>query len=182
MYCGLESAFYTADFTKAYIACAWGIHHVGFVTICYGVVGAIMAVLVGELVKYLTQTFVFIAAACISMASYFYLFLWDPNPSNPIIFFVIAGVWGLTDAVWWSQIQALYGMLFKDNKEAAFSNFSFWSYLGFFVNYSYANYFSVSVKINILMCFLLVGMVGYLTVQLKTKISERRQYVYVADN
>lgn len=182
VYCGLENAFYTADFTKAYIACSWGIHHVGFVTICFGVTGALMAVLVGELVKHLTQTFVFIAAGCISMATYVCLYLWDPNPSNPVIFFIVAGVWGLTDAVWWSQIPALYGMVFNDSKEGAFSNFYFWSYLGFFVNYSYANCFSVSVKINILMCFLLIGMIGYLTVQLKTKISARRQYILIADN
>ncbi|GIY05247.1 UNC93-like protein [Caerostris extrusa] len=32
---GIESALYSNEFTQAYIACSWGVHHVGFVTVCF---------------------------------------------------------------------------------------------------------------------------------------------------
>ncbi|KAF8793372.1 UNC93-like protein like [Argiope bruennichi] len=61
-YCGLADGFYNCDFTKSYIACAWGISQVGHVTICYGVVSAVMDCSSGSLVKWLTRIPVFLLA------------------------------------------------------------------------------------------------------------------------
>ncbi|KFM75915.1 Protein unc-93-like protein, partial [Stegodyphus mimosarum] len=167
--------------SKAYIACSWGIHHVGFVTICFGVCGAIMAVLVGPLVKCISQMSVLILAACINVTTCGLLYVWEPTPDNVTTYFVFAGVWGMADAIWWSQITALYGLMFPNDREAAFSNFFFWSFLGFFLCYSYANYFSVAVKIDILLFFLITGIICYLIGQIKIKWSPRREYVVIED-
>ncbi|XP_015921483.1 protein unc-93 homolog A isoform X1 [Parasteatoda tepidariorum] len=176
---GIESALYSNEFTEAYIACSWGVHHVGFVTICFGVCGAIMSLLVGPLVKYISQMAVLILAACANIGICVLLFLWDPTPETTSIYFIIAGVWGMGDAIWWSQISALYGLMFPNDREAAFSNLYFWSFLGFFLSYSYANYLSVAVKINILMAFLLTGMACYLVGQIKIKCSARKEYIHI---
>nr|XP_042913993.1 UNC93-like protein [Parasteatoda tepidariorum] len=179
IFVGIELSFYTAEFTQAYIACSWGVHHVGFVTICFGVCGAIMSLLVGPLVKYISQMAVLILAACANIGICVLLFLWDPTPETTSIYFIIAGVWGMGDAIWWSQISALYGLMFPNDREAAFSNLYFWSFLGFFLSYSYANYLSVAVKINILMAFLLTGMACYLAGQIKIKCSARKEYIHI---
>ncbi|KAG8182983.1 hypothetical protein JTE90_013432 [Oedothorax gibbosus] len=169
IYMGLESAFYSNDYTEAYIACSWGVHHVGFVTVCFGVCGALMSLLVGPLVKCISQMAVLILAACANVSVCIVLYLWQPSPDFPPAYFIIAGVWGMGDAIWWSQVTALYGLMFPNDREAAFSNLYFWSFLGFFLSYSYANYFTVAVKINILLCFLVTGMIGYLIGQIKIK-------------
>ncbi|XP_015921486.2 protein unc-93 homolog A isoform X4 [Parasteatoda tepidariorum] len=179
VYIGIENTLYLNEFTEAYIACSWGVHHVGFVTICFGVCGAIMSLLVGPLVKYISQMAVLILAACANIGICVLLFLWDPTPETTSIYFIIAGVWGMGDAIWWSQISALYGLMFPNDREAAFSNLYFWSFLGFFLSYSYANYLSVAVKINILMAFLLTGMACYLVGQIKIKCSARKEYIHI---
>ncbi|CAL1287418.1 unnamed protein product [Larinioides sclopetarius] len=181
IYIGMEGPFYTNEVTEAYIACSWGVHHVGFVTVCFGVCGALMSLLVGPLVKYISQMAVLILAAVANVSICIVLFLWDPTPDFKTMYFVIAGVWGMGDAIWWSQVTALYGLMFPNDREAAFSNLYFWSFLGFFLSYSYANYFTVAVKINILLCFLFVGMLGYMIGQIKLKSSSRTDYVPIPD-
>lgn len=32
------------------------------------------------------------------------LFLWTPNPDEKYVFFIIAGLWGVCDAIWQTQI------------------------------------------------------------------------------
>lgn len=32
------------------------------------------------------------------------MLFWRPHPDNPLIFFAIAGLWGVGDAVWQTQI------------------------------------------------------------------------------
>lgn len=38
------------------------------------------------------------------------MLFWRPHPESPLVFFVIAGLWGVGDAVWQTQIN---GMLLK---------------------------------------------------------------------
>ncbi len=45
--------------------------------------------------------------------------------------YVLAALWGVADAIWQTQINALYGVLFAKNEEAAFSNYRLWESLGF---------------------------------------------------
>ena len=72
------------------------------------------------------------------MAIFSYLLFWRPDPNQPMIFFLISGLWGVGDAVWQTQINGLYGTLFRRNKEAAFSNYRLWESLGFVIAYAYS--------------------------------------------
>jgi hypothetical protein len=47
------------------------------------------------------------------------------------VVYVLAALWGVADAIWQTQINALYGVLFAKNEEAAFSNYRLWESLGF---------------------------------------------------
>jgi hypothetical protein len=47
------------------------------------------------------------------------------------VVYVLAALWGAADAIWQTQINALYGVLFAKNEEAAFSNYRLWESLGF---------------------------------------------------
>ena len=46
---------------------------------------------------------------------------------------MIAAFWGIADAIWQTQINALYGNIFASDEEAAFSNYRLWESLGFLV-------------------------------------------------
>jgi MFS family permease len=126
------------------VSCALGIHQIGYVMICFGVVNAICSVIFGSLMKYVGRFSIIVFGTVIHMGIFSYLLFWRPHPENPLVFFVISGLWGVGDAVWQTQINGknlialfvevlqnmflisgLYGTLFRRNKEAAFSNYRF---------------------------------------------------------
>ena len=53
IFIGMEQAFIGADFTQAYVSCALGIHQIGYVMICFGVVNAICSIIFGSIMKYI---------------------------------------------------------------------------------------------------------------------------------
>ncbi|XP_054718882.1 UNC93-like protein [Uloborus diversus] len=165
-YCGLADGFYNSDYTKSYVACEWGISQVGFVTTCYGVVSAVMDCSSGLLVKHLTRVPVFLIAAASHFSMFIVLLAVKPSTGNFSVFFALSGIYGIGASVWWSQITAFYGVIFKENEEAAFSNFYFWSSLGFSIAYAYSDSLCTYVKIYILLVLLIVAIVFYVTVEL----------------
>ena len=44
--------------------------------------------------------------------------------------FIAGAIFGVCDSIWQSSLSAVYGTLFQDKKEAAFSNRNFWRSLG----------------------------------------------------
>lgn len=94
-------------------------------------------------------------------------FFFKVNSANSYMFFLIPALWGIADSAWQTQINSIYGVLFKENQNAAFSNFRLWESLGFAISYGYSNYFCTSTKLNLLLIFLTIGMIGYALIELQ---------------
>ncbi|XP_023230363.1 UNC93-like protein isoform X1 [Centruroides sculpturatus] len=167
IYSGIEQTFFLGEYTKAYIACSLGVYRIGLVAICFGVVNALVSLASGPLVKLIGRMAIFLIATAANLATVISLLYWKPKPDAIVIYFVIAGVWGLADAVWQTQINAFYGILFKNNEEAAFSNYRMWESIGFSIAFAYSSYLCVELKIYILLGFLIVGIIGYLIIEMK---------------
>jgi len=60
----------------------------------------------------------------------------------------------------------LYGTLFGNESEAAFSNYRLWESVGFVVAFAYSFYLCTAVKLYILTSVLVVAMIGYLAAEL----------------
>jgi MFS family permease len=101
---GMEQAFIGADFTQAFVSCALGIPSVGYVMISFGVVNAICCLLFGSVMKYIGRAPIMALGAVVHTALQVWLLLWRPHPSSPILFFIAAGLWGVGDAVWQTQV------------------------------------------------------------------------------
>lgn len=121
------------------------------------------------------------------------MLFWRPHPENPLIFFAIAGLWGVGDAVWQTQINGmlfihrwylwcyfesfqflmsissagLYGLLFRRNKEAAFSNYRLWESAGFVIAYAYSTTLCARMKLYVLFGNLVLGVIGYIIVEIR---------------
>lgn len=89
------------------------------------------------------------------------MFLWKPSENQIYVLFILAGLWGLADAVWQTQINSFYGVLFVDNNEAAFSNYRLWESTGFVIFYIITPYIRIRLSLIILLNFLTIGMIGY---------------------
>lgn len=66
-------------------------------------------------------------------------------------------------------VLGLYGVLFRRNKEAAFSNYRLWESAGFVVAYAYSTHLCAKMKLYVMMVVLLIGVAGYIVVEILHK-------------
>ncbi|XP_003419261.2 protein unc-93 homolog A isoform X2 [Loxodonta africana] len=165
MYSGFEQGFLAGDYTKSYVTCALGIHFVGYVMICFSATNALCSLLYGKLSQYTGRVAIYVLGALTHLCCIIALLLWKPYPDQLAVFFIFSALWGLSDAVWQTQNNALYGTLFEKNKEAAFANYRLWEALGFVIAFGYSTYLCVYTKLYILLGILIVTMVAYGTVE-----------------
>jgi hypothetical protein len=115
----------------------------------------------GQLVKFIGRWPCVIIGAIINYSLILTMFFWKPSSNEIIILFLLAGLWGLADAVWQTQINSFYGVLFIDHEEAAFSNYRLWESTGFVIFYIITPYIRLRLSLIILLIFLTLGMMGY---------------------
>lgn len=135
--------------------------------IVFGVVNAICSIIFGTLMKYTGRFVIIIFGTVIHMAIFTYLLFWRPHPDHIFVFFLISGLWGVSDAVWQTQINGLYGALFRRNKEAAFSNYRLWESLGFVIAYAYSTAICAKMKLYIVISVLALGTICYIIVEIR---------------
>lgn len=105
--CPRKSSPYFASF-QAFVSCGWGISNIGFVMICFGVCNGIAAIFVGGIIKITGRSPVVAFALALHVALMVTLLVWDPAEGNRTVFFVMAGLWGICDAIWLVQINGRF--------------------------------------------------------------------------
>lgn len=94
IFSGLEQGFLSTDFTQAFITCSWGVHNVGYVLICYGIVDSVLSISFGPLVRNYGRLPVYSLGAVINYSMVGTMLAWKPDADTPYVFFIIAGFWG----------------------------------------------------------------------------------------
>ena len=91
------------------MACGYGVQEIGYVVICYATCDAISSLAFGALIKRLHGRIpVFIFGAIINIVMIIVLFEWTPNPEQGYVVFIVAGLWGMADAIWQTQINGSF--------------------------------------------------------------------------
>jgi len=163
---GIEQGFFGADFTAGFVTCAYGVHTVGRVLILFGVCDALASIGFGFIIKKVGRMPIFILGACLNALVIIVMLSWTPTQSTLGVVYFLAALWGIGDAIWQTQINALYGCLFANDEEAAFSNYRLWESMGFlFAFITNATGVCVFPKIITTIVFLVLGMVGYFIVE-----------------
>ncbi|XP_042359928.1 protein unc-93 homolog A [Plectropomus leopardus] len=161
MYSGFEQSFLSGEYTKNYVTCALGIHFVGYVMMCFGAANSLCSFLFGRLARYTGRAALFFFAALTNFACIIALLYWRPHPDDLPVFFVFPALWGMADAIWQTQTNALYGILFPREKEAAFANYRMWESLGFVIAFAYSTFLCLEYKLYILLAVLVLTVVTY---------------------
>uniref|UniRef100_A0A096MIK9 Protein unc-93 homolog A n=1 Tax=Poecilia formosa TaxID=48698 RepID=A0A096MIK9_POEFO len=161
MYSGFEQSFLSGEYTKNYVTCALGIHYVGYVMMCFGAANSLCSFLFGRIARYTGRAALFFFAAATNLACIIALLIWKPHPDQLPVFFVFTALWGMADAIWQTQTNALYGVLFPRAKEAAFANYRMWESLGFVIAFAYSTFLCVEYKLYIVLAVLVISMITY---------------------
>ena len=72
--------------------------------VAYGVCDAVCSFAFGYIIKLVGRVPIFLLGAVVNVAVVITFFVWSPNPEEPIMFYALAGLWGVADAVWQTQI------------------------------------------------------------------------------
>ncbi|XP_070705640.1 protein unc-93 homolog A [Pempheris klunzingeri] len=161
MYSGFEQSFLSGEYTKNYVTCALGIHFVGYVMMCFGAANSLCSFLFGRLAQFTGRAALFFLAALTNFACIMALLFWRPHPDEGAVFFVFPALWGMADAIWQTQTNSLYGILFPREKEAAFANYRMWESLGFVIAFAYSTFLCLEYKLYILLAVLLLTVITY---------------------
>ncbi|KAF7651318.1 hypothetical protein LDENG_00112470 [Lucifuga dentata] len=167
MYSGFEQSFLAGEYTKNYVTCALGIHFIGFVMMCFGAANSLCSFLFGRLARYTGRALLFLLAALVNFSCIMALLFWKPDPEQLPVFFVFPALWGMADAIWQTQTNALYGVLFPRDKEAAFANYRMWESLGFVIAFAYSTFLCLEYKLYILLAVLVLTCISYPIVEYK---------------
>ena len=148
------------------MTCAYGVHTVGRVLILFGVCDALASIGFGFIIKKVGRLPIFVLGACLNALVIIVMLAWTPTQSTLGVVYLLAALWGIGDAIWQTQINALYGCLFANDEEAAFSNYRLWESMGFlFAFITNATGVCVFPKIITTIVFLVLGMAGYIIVE-----------------
>ena len=70
---------------------------------------------------------------------------------------------------------ALYGVLFENDEEAAFSNYRLWESMGFIFSFILQNHVCIYIKLWLVLAVLFCGMIGYLMIEANEWAKKKRR-------
>ncbi|XP_064618625.1 protein unc-93 homolog A-like [Lineus longissimus] len=176
IFTGLEQGFIFGDFTKSYVNCALGVHNIGFTMITFGAITAASAFVIGFLVKHIKRIAIVIAGAVFHASLILALYLWKPSIEDIPMFYVVAACLGLCDAIWQTQSNTLFGVLFPEKQEAAFAAYRIFQSLGFALAFGYSYFLCVETKLYILASVLVISLGLYSVIEFRLKQSHHRHH------
>lgn len=169
---GIEQAFAVGIYTKAYVACGLGISRIGFVMTSFGILDALCSLVFGPLMKLFGRMPLFVFGAVINMLMIMTLLIWPLNPGDTELFYAIAGVWGMADSVWNTQITGFWVALSGESLEGAFANYRFWESTGFALGLFLIRFTSIYSFLIFSFIVLLIGFFGYIGLEFYAGFAE----------
>nr|XP_045596318.1 UNC93-like protein [Procambarus clarkii] len=174
---GFNTGTLMADYTAAYISCVLGVHMVGYIIVCFGASSAVCALGMSLLVKVLGLVTVFTLGFLINLGLILVMIFWVPQPDDMIWFFIIGGIWGLSDAIWQTQVTVLYAVVFPKQMDEAFTNSVLWMCFGYSASYASSSVLCLNSKVIIFIILLVLGILGYYAIETIEKMGGLKKTV-----
>lgn len=165
-YSGLQQAFVWAEFTKKIVEPALGVSGVGGAMAVFGATDAIGSLLAGRLTSGLASVTIIVSVGSfLQIAILLWLLLGyslSSGLSGSILPLVMVAVWGVGDGVFNTQLNALVGMLFKRDMEAAFAQLKAWQSAAIAVVFFLSPAIGLQAMVILMIVALCIAMTGFL--------------------
>ncbi|KAG8197635.1 hypothetical protein JTE90_001565 [Oedothorax gibbosus] len=161
IFIGIEQAFIFGDFTRAYISCALGLQSVAFTMTCFGGAHTLGSIGVNLFSQHFQRPIIMAAGLVCQSGLLMVLWLWTPDRDDAAVFYVIAGGWGLCNAMWETLTLTFIHTTYPDDWTAPFCTYYQMQWLGMGLTFAVSPYLCAEVKILILAMFLAVAIIPY---------------------
>eukprot|EP00298_Acanthocystis_sp_HF-20_P014995 c20988_g2_i2.p1 GENE.c20988_g2_i2~~c20988_g2_i2.p1 ORF type:complete len:465 (+),score=204.58 c20988_g2_i2:44-1396(+) len=159
---GLEYGFLCGDFTNSVVKNSLGANNIGYAMAFCGGMNAVSSLILGKVSDSLGRPKVCLLGFLCNSGCVIYLLVCDVASDAYAVIFILAFFWAVGDAVWNTIISAMLGACFeKDDVQAAFSNFKMWQSIGVAAAFFYSDYLDLTVKLWLVLGFLVAGIVLY---------------------
>ncbi|KAK1298634.1 UNC93-like protein 3 [Acorus calamus] len=172
-YSGLQQAFVWAEFTKYIVTPALGVSGVGGAMAIFGASDAICSLAAGRWTSGLSSiTLILSGGALLQILVLVWLLLKYSlssgvlGPAYPLI---VAVIWGIGDGVFNTQLNALLGILFKNDTDAAFAQLKVWQSAAISVVFFLSPHISFQAMLVVMVAALCVSVAGFLYLTLSVK-------------
>ncbi|PSN30506.1 hypothetical protein C0J52_23353 [Blattella germanica] len=129
---------------------------------------AISSISTGWLMNIKGGSPIYFTTSVLQFALLMYLIFWCPASSTDIpIYFVVSGLWGICNGSMLVSINALYGILFPLNLEAAYSNSRLFEAIGFALGFGYSPFLNIRIKLGILIAMLTIAIGGFIDTEIR---------------
>ena len=155
------------------MTCTINPKYIGLVYTAFGVCASLSSIAVGPVVTLIGRSLTLLVGACINSALLIFMLVWQPTEDQLLLLSVVAGLWGVCEAIWLTQTSALYGILFPNDAEAGFSTDVAWDAIGMMVIYLMVPRVRTDVGIMVLLVMLLLTMCCYAVIQYREKKSKQ---------
>lgn len=179
-YSGLQQAFVWAEFTKEIVKPALGVSGVGGSMALYGVFGAISSLVAGRFTSGLSSiTLITASGAFVQLVVLLWILL-GYSASSGFLGYVypllMAAMLGVGDSVFNTQLNALLGILFKNDTEGAFAQLKVWQSASIAVVFFLYPHITLQAMIIIMIAALILAVVCFLflTLRLEKAFSSSR--------
>mmetsp|Transcript_26125 Transcript_26125/g.56566 ORF Transcript_26125/g.56566 Transcript_26125/m.56566 type:complete len:338 (+) Transcript_26125:363-1376(+) len=180
LYSGLEQGFIWGDFTANYVKPALTKANVGYVMAVYGMTDALASLAFGKISDMVGRTPIMLLGTSCQIGVMLYFLIGDVPTSNSggtwAVLVVCACLWGIGDATMNTQLSAILGDEFPDDKEAAFANFKLFQSLMTSVSFFYNSVAPKVVKLGIMLGLVALGDLFYLGLTAYKKAQRNKGY------
>lgn len=104
-------------------------------------------------------------AATLNLGVLIFTTQWHPALDSLVPYFIVTGIWGISDGIWISQVNILMGVVFPEKYEEAFAGLRVIQGLGAAISFAYSNSLCMAYKIYIVGAICLVSVALYLAME-----------------
>ncbi|RZC76058.1 hypothetical protein C5167_000807 [Papaver somniferum] len=178
-YSGLQQAFVWAEFTKEVVKPALGVSGVGGAMAVYGAFDAICSLVTGRLTSGLSSIAVITPCGALVQLIVLLWILLSYSATSGVLGYVypllMAAMLGIGDAVFNTQLNALLGILFKDDTRGAFAQLKVWQSAAIALVFFLSPLITLNAMLIIMIIALFFGMACFLflTLHLEKTVSSQ---------
>ncbi|KAL4235140.1 Ion channel regulatory protein UNC-93 [Mactra antiquata] len=96
---GLTAGFIASDFTQAYISCSYGVQHVGFTMIVFGIFQSMGSIVFGKLNQHTGHLAIYLFGCMVQIGTSMTLLHWTPVSSERYVIYILAAMFGIAGSI-----------------------------------------------------------------------------------